>query len=99
MTVSVVGSMTARRLRVAQFHAGLLVEDDQFVGAGGGGVDTVPVRDDQDPVDLRKVWDDSHDPLGVYVDFDELACAKVCDEQQAAGCVEAGVVEAGSIAW
>jgi len=45
-------------------------------------------------VHCGQAGDGAHDPAGVDVGLGDLAGAEVGDEQQAAGGVEAGVVEA-----
>jgi hypothetical protein len=58
----------------------------------------VPVRHDQDAVNLFDVADDPDHGLRVDVDFDDLAGAQVRDEQQSTTGVEAGVIEPRTVA-
>src|SRR6516225_7521863 len=46
-------------------------------------------------MDLGKTGDCAYYPIGVEIYLDELARAQMCDEQQAAAGIEAGVVEPG----
>src|SRR5205814_1475243 len=82
---------------LADLLTSVLVEGDEVVGAGGGGVHPVPFGYHQDTVDLVDAVDDPHDRTGVHIDLDDLAGAQVRDEQQTPVRVQAGVVEPGAV--
>jgi hypothetical protein len=77
-----------------EFGAGVFVQGHHLIAAGGCGVHPVTLWYDQHAVDLGQVVDGAHYSVGVHVDFDHLAGAQMCDKQQPAAGIEAGVVKA-----
>lgn len=73
--------------------AGVLVEGDELVSAGRGGIDPMCTGDGDDAVHVGQPRDGPHHRLAPQVDVDDFAGTHVGDEQSTPPDVECHVVE------